>query len=204
MRKRNHPIISILLLIMMLFLILAAFLFLRLRGGTIIPDAKEDIIPSQEIIFFRQDDERWADEVLGSSAYTLKKSGCLVCCIASALSMSGTEQTPSTLNDQFTFQNVYDSEGNILWEKLRETGNYEADVYNYVAAELLTDILKNGNYPIVRVRMHGLGNFHYILVVKAENGKFYCMDPLKDGLTPLSKYGNRIYAIRCVSSLLAE
>lgn len=196
--KKNRPILSILLLIIIFILISVAFLFLRLRGSTIILDAKEDIMPNQEIIFFRQDDERWADEALGSSAYTLKKSGCLICCIASALSMSGIEQTPDTLNDQFTFQNVYDSEGNILWEKLRETGNYEADVYNYVTTELLTDILKNGNYPIVRVRMHGLGNFHYVLVVKAESGKFYCMDPLKDGLTPLSKYGNRIYAIRCV------
>lgn len=31
-----------------------------------------------------------------------------------------------------------------------------------------------------------------------ENGTFYCMDPLRDSLTPLSRYGNRVYAVRCV------
>ena len=88
-----------------------------------------------------------------------------------------------------------------MWEKLRSTGEYEADVFSEVTSELLMKCLKDGKYPIVRVRMYGLGNFHYVLIVKAEDGEFYCMDPLKDGLIPLSDYGNRVYAVRCVYPL---
>lgn len=127
------------------------------------------------------------------------KSGCLVSCIASAVTMLKEEKTPHTLNEEFTVHNVFDAEGNILWDALRSTGEYEVDVYKEATEELLVKCLKDGRYPIVRVRMYSLGHFHYVLIVKAENGEFYCMDPLEDELTKLSKYGNRIYAVRCVS-----
>ena len=112
--------------------------------------------------------------------------------------MMGEESTPRALNEEFAAQNVYDGEGNLLWERLRKTGKYEADVFAEVTEELLTECLKDGKYLIARVRTGGLFKFHYVLIVKAEDGMFYCMDPLKDGLTPLSQYGNRIYAVRCV------
>ena len=39
------------------------------------------------------------DDKLGSSSYTMRSSGCLVSCIAAALSMErSTEETPGTLN----------------------------------------------------------------------------------------------------------
>lgn len=50
--KKNRPILSILLLIIIFILISVAFLFLRLRGSTIILDAKEDIIPFQAVCVF--------------------------------------------------------------------------------------------------------------------------------------------------------
>ena len=105
---------------------------------------------------------------------------------------------PYILNEEFSRQQVFDGEGNILWEKLQSTGEYEADVFPEVTSGLLIECLKDGKCPIVRVRMNGLGNFHYVLIVKAENGTFYCMDPLRDSLTPLYWYGNRVYAIRYV------
>lgn len=176
----------------------AAFCVLRFRGSIVV-NAGEDVIPDKDVVFFRQDDERWAKETLGDSEYTMEKSGCLVCCIASVVSMMTEEEnTPYTLNEEFSGQQVFDGEGNLLWEKLRGTGKYEADVFGEVTSELLTECLKDGKYPIVRVRMNGLGNFHYVLIVMAQNGRFYCMDPLRDGLTPLSRYGNRVYAVRCV------
>lgn len=54
-------------------------------------------------------------------------------------------------------------------------------------------------FCIDRMMKNGLGNFHYMLIVKAENGEFYCMDSLEDELTELSRYGNRVYAVRCAS-----
>lgn len=175
----------------------AAFCVLCFRGSARI-HASEDVSPKGNVVFYRQDDESWAQETLGDSVYTMEKSGCLVCCIASAVSMMGEERTPGALNEEFTAQNVYDREGNLLWEELRKTGKYEADVFTKVSEEQLTECLKDGKYPIVRVRMRGLFDFHYVLIVKAQDGMFYCMDPLKDGLIPLRQYGNRIYAVRCV------
>ena len=171
---------------------------LRFRGSHAV-SVKEEIVPASEIVLYRQDDKRWADETLGGSRYTMEKSGCLVSCIAAVVTMTKEEKTPGILNEEFSAHNVFDAEGNILWDALRNMGEYEVDVFNEVTEELLIECLKDGRYPIVRVRMHGVGNFHYVLIVKAENGEFYCMDPLEDKLTKLSKYGNRIYAVRCVS-----
>lgn len=59
-------------------------------------------------------------------------------------------------------------------------------------------LLQDGIYPIVRVRMKGSGNFHFVLIVKSERGKFWCMDPMvqTDSLVSLEEFGNRIYAVR--------
>ena len=195
MKKRRIAVCMI--CVVCVALIGCGFVMLRFRGSHVV-SAKEEAVPASEIVLYRQDDERWADETLGDSSYTMGKSGCLVSCIASAVTMTKEKKTPGILNEEFSVHNVFDAEGNILWDVLRNTGEYEVDVFNGVSEESLTECLKDGRYPIVRVRMRGLGNFHYVLIVKAENGEFYCMDPLEDELTKLSKYGNRIYAVRCV------
>lgn len=196
-RKTGKRACSVIVLLAGILIIVLGFMLLRFRGSTVV-HAGEMISSNPKIVFYRQDDERWAAETMGDSAYTLAESGCLVSCIASAVTMMGNEKTPYALNEMFSGQNVFDAEGNLLWDNLRNTGEYEAEVFGSVTEELLTSLLKEGKYPIVRVRMYGLGNFHYVLIVKAEAGEYYCMDPLRDGLVPLSLYGNRVYAVRCV------
>lgn len=194
MKKRNVFLIIILAAV----LFLAAFGLLRIRNGhTVKPENSFSI--EDEVVRYRQDDERWADEKLGTSEYTMKSSGCLVTCISSALSMERAEEvTPGELNRQFSEADVYDTDGNLLWEQLRETGEYEADVCQDVSAEIIEDYLREGKYPIARVRMNGIGNYHYVLIVGADENSFLCMDPLRDEITPLSHYLNRVYALRCV------
>lgn len=187
-------------LIIVLFLLAAGFaaFSFRLRHSIRIY-ASRDIIPDNDIIYYRQDDPLWGNEKLGSSDYDLASSGCLLSCIAASLSMqSGMEETPYTLNIKFSQENVYDAEGNIQWDNLKKMEEYEVIVYEDISARLIDECLLDGKYPIVRVRMHGFGNFHYVLIVQAEDGKYKCMDPLCDGMTELADYGNRIYAIRCV------
>ncbi|MCH5263692.1 MAG: hypothetical protein J1F42_12320, partial [Lachnospiraceae bacterium] len=115
---------------------------------------------------------------------------------------TGETVTPERLNELFSSGGVYDREGNLQWENLRQLngGNtFDVEVYSAVSENILQDCLERGNFPIARVRMRGIGNFHYVLIVKLEDGKYLCMDPLEDELQPLSHYGNRVYAIRCVS-----
>lgn len=186
-----------LLLLMLLILSFILFCVIRFRGSKVVrPD--ENINITENIVFFRQDDSNWYSDKLGSSSYNMKSSGCLVSCIASALSMSGEDISAGNLNRRLSEQNVYDSEGNLLWNNLREIG-YEVEVFSEVSESILLQCLQQNQFPIVRVRVKGIGSFHYVLIVKAENQMFYCMDPLQDGLIPLSDYGNRVYAVRCVS-----
>lgn len=196
MNKSKFKIIFIILLVIIICLI--GFCVIRFRGGKVVHSDK-NITVTENVIFYRQDDSSWAADKLGTSKYDMKGSGCLITCIASALSMSGEKITPGQLNlscseDDF----VYDAEGNLLWDGLRESTGYDVRVYSEVSEDTLMQCLGEGIFPIARVRVNGFGNFHYVLIVKAENEMFYCMDPLKEGLIPLSQYGNRVYAIRAV------
>ena len=182
-------------------LIITGFLYVRLRNGTQIKAPREEEILSEtEPVLYRQDDERWGDDRLGDSRFTMRSSGCLVSSIASAVSMeSGMEETPGALNEKFSDRQVYDSEGNLQWEQLNALGEYRVDVYREVTSEVIDTCLSEGGYPIARVRMYALGNIHYVLIVGVQDGEYLCMDPLQDKLMKLSSYGNRVYALRCVS-----
>lgn len=192
----KHKTVRIFIILFFIFLVIAAvyfFLLLRFRGSVKVHPEK-DVTVTDHIILYRQDNNLWASDYLGDSSFTMEKSGCLVTCIASVLGI-----TPQILNEEFSKNNVYDSEGNLLWNQISNVNeNYKAEVYSEASEEILMDCLESGRFPIVRVRMHGFGNFHYVLIIKAEGGVFYCMDPLEDELTPLTAYGNRVYAVRCV------
>lgn len=190
---------GLVLCVLALILVAAAFPKLRFRGSVTV-HAGEEIEPGAEIAFFRQDDERWAQERLGDSDFTMKSSGCLVCCITSALVMGGKiQETPYEVNRRFSQQGVYDSQGNIVWDHLRRSEGCEVEIFGTGDEKLLSECLQKGKYPIVRVRVNGTGNFHYVLITGAHEGEFYCMDPMKDGERSLAEYGNRIYAVRLVS-----
>ncbi len=196
-KKRNQSFMIVLLLLFAG----AGFACLRLRGGVQVRAPKDrDILPDAEVVFYRQDDERWREDHLGDSDYTMGSSGCLVSCIASAVSMeSGREETPGILNAKLSEEKAYDGEGNLQWEPLSGLEEYQVDVYSEVSTDIIDACLLEGHYPVARVRMYILGNTHYVLIVGVKDGKYLCMDPLKDGLTELSYCGNRVYALRCVS-----
>lgn len=73
-----------------------------------------------------------------------------------------------------------------------------AEVFADVSSTEIEECLESGNYPIVRVRVKGVGSFHYVLIVGRRDGEYLCMDPLEDNVTKLSDYGNRVYAVRLV------
>lgn len=198
-RARKHRCLRYLLIgLFLLFGLAVAFRMVRFRNSTVV-HATQDFRPGAEAVLYRQDDARWAEDRLGSSTYTMKSSGCLVSCIASAVSMRDqSELTPAVLNQRFSEAQVYDAGGNIQWEPLRNLGEWDVDVYSAPSGAIIEECLAAGRYPIVRVRMHGYGNFHYVLIIGAEDGTFICMDPLQDELQDLAEYGNRVYAIRCV------
>ena len=201
MRNRKLKQVRFFILFLLLFLLVAVFVVvLRLRGSVTLKPGKLSQ-SAKEVTAYRQDDAAWADDLLGTSAYTMKSSGCLVSCIASAVSMeTGTAVTPGSLNAIFSEKGVYDSEGNIQWAALDALEGFTAEVYQELSQSDLDACLAAGQYPIVRVRMHGLGSFHYVLVVGVRDGVYLCMDPLENSLTKLSHYLDRVYAVRVVTN----
>lgn len=184
------------LLIVFILIAAAGLLFIRMRSGVRVKPAEGQI--AAEVISYRQDDPEWAKEYLGQSPYTMKSSGCLVTCIASAVSDSEDAVTPGELNALFSDNEVYDADGNLQWYKLAEIEGYSVKVYDRVSKDDIEQCLSDGHYPIVRVRMHGVGSYHYVLIVGADDGEYICMDPLEDDFTRLSAYGDTVYAVRCV------
>ncbi|MBQ8297222.1 MAG: hypothetical protein IJX77_05505 [Ruminococcus sp.] len=193
----SRTISSVLFLLVMAAIAAVGIVYLRSYSGTEVKPAVSTSAAA-DIVMYRQDDEKWASEKLGGSEYTMKSSGCLVSCIASALTMQGAEQTPGTLNRIFSENNVYDSEGNILWDKIDAFDFHFARVYDDVSSEDIDKCLSDGDYPIVKVRRNGNGSFHYVLIAGTENGEYVCMDPLEDELMLLSDYGDTVYSVRCV------
>ena len=196
MKQKNYTKIILLISAILLCLILL-FYFMRVHNGVKVSPSMEYPV-TEPVIMYRQDDEKWAKDTLGESSYHMKGSGCLVSCIAAAVSNEGETITPGELNALFSENGVYDKEGNIQWGKISEMEGYQVKVFNSPSNESIEQCLQNGNYPIVRIRIHGIGNYHYVLVVGTKQGDYICMDPLEDELTTLSSYGKRVYTVRCV------
>ena len=122
-------------------------------------------------------------------------SGCLVTCLCCAMSMQNIMQiTPKELNRLLSEQHGYDTESNLQWEILEKLTETEVIFDNADISALLYD----GIYPVVRVRMYGIGSFHYVLIVGSQDDTYVCIDPLQEEnvLVSLGNYGNRIYAVR--------
>ncbi len=194
-KLKSHLKLIVIFTIATLIVLSTAFVFLQLRNSvTIKPKYQEDIAFHPPL--YRQGDEKWSSLKLGNSSFTMKSSGCLTCCIASALSTED-EVTPLSLNKIFSENNVYDSQGNIQWQQVESLG-YKVYAPSAVSEEDVYAHLSQGHLPIVLIRVNGLGSFHYVLITGISEGDYICMDPLKKNFTKLSDYWNRVYSVRVV------
>lgn len=193
--KKRGIIISI--FIIGAFLAVYGLIFIRLHNSVKVKPMGQHML-TDKVIAYRQDEEAWAMDYLGNSSYTMKSSGCLVTCIAVAVSVNGETVTPGELNKLFSENAAYDSEGNIQWSRLEAIDGYNVSVFGSVSNADIEKCLSDNHYPIVRVRMSGIGNYHYVLIVGADESDYLCMDPLQDNITKLSDYWGRVYAVRCV------
>lgn len=193
--------------LVIIFLILAASLSLFLykkagNGGNkgIVLEIEETIEPPA-LTYYLQRDERWKDDRLGDSSFTMGSSGCLVTCLASIFNLYGREVTPGELNESFGKAGVYNSSGDVIWGKI--TAAYpevNAVVPQEVEPEKLAEALKNGQYPLVKVKYLGKGYWHWVLLVGSDERGYLCMDPLYDKkkARPLNDHGGKVYSYRLV------
>ena len=168
------------------------------RNGIVVKSSS-DFPVNENIVAYRQDNDEWKSDKIGNSKYSMESSGCVITCIATAISDSRLAMNPGELNRFLSDHNVFDDEGNLQWGKIDEIDGLSADVYQEKSSDIIDGCLSTGHYPIIKIHRNTLFSYHhYVLVIGAEDGEYICMDPLQDKLTKLSDYNNKIYAIRCV------
>lgn len=119
----------------------------RVAAPAVVETAQENA--AEQVVFFRQKDDRWKSDALGDSIYHMADSGCLTCCVAAALQMQqiSVDGLPENadageVNQFFSEHGVYDSAGNLLWEMLEQTAG--VSVRKQDAAELQDGELDRG------------------------------------------------------------
>jgi hypothetical protein len=157
-------------------------------------------IAAASVPYYLQNDARWRAETMGDSSYRLGGSGCLVACLASALSTLGVDTDPGRLNEAFSESGVYTPAGEVIWTRIEAAIPGVSYQYKRIfgTGALETD-LAEGRFPLVRVRYLGSGAPHWVLVIGAGDGEFLVMDPLDTARapSPLSRHG-KVYAYRAL------
>ncbi|MBQ8687402.1 MAG: hypothetical protein IJ512_02485 [Ruminococcus sp.] len=208
MKKRTRILLPLLLIALIFAGLLGGYVYIK-RGGVKI-ESTIDCVPDSAVHYY-QKDALWKDAPLGDSVYHMGDSGCLTTCLAALIHMQEIEVegietaiTPGTLNQFFSENQVYDSEGNLQWDVLEDVLHTEivgGDAAEFENGELET-LLTRAVYPIVCVRMPESGNYHFVLLIGSENGTYWCMDPLnkKEEPVSLSEFNDRIYSVRYINN----
>lgn len=208
-RKRSELIAGFLILAMVMIavLVVIGILFTKHQDKSGMVLLPEYSIPSAEHVSFMQKDPEWAKDKLGSSGDTMASSGCLVTALASGLDMQAKAKgidfyiTPKSLNQVLTASGAYTDGGAVIWDKLK-TALPQTDVIvaENTSREVISDLLEQGKFPVVKVRVGGNGAYHWVLLTGAENGHYICMDPLSESGKPVSleAFGDRVYSMRAV------
>lgn len=203
---KNKKKIFVLIIIVIAFIVsglTAVYLYINRYAEKIIPSAE---ITADNAVAFYQKDDLWKNDPLGDSEYHMGDSGCLTTCIASGLLMQNIsvdeipDITPGTLNEFFSNNNVYDSEGNLQWDAAGSALNviFVKKETSEISQTELENLIERNVYPIVCVKMPSSGNYHFVLLVGSDEHSFLCMDPLnKDkSIVSMDKFSDTIYSVR--------
>ena len=123
---------------------------------------------------WNQGDERWGQISLGGSAYTMKRSGCLVTSITKLIIQAElkdeNEFTPKTLVTWLNKNGGFTGSGNLYWAKPAEY----VDGFSY-AGELVKSGTYNSNEYDDQVIEWILSGYHIVLNVK-DRGHWVAVD----------------------------
>ena len=64
----------------------------------------------------------------------------------------------------------------------------------------IDQLLADGIFPVVKVRMGGVGAWHWVLLTGTDENGYVCMDPMGEAEVPvsLSEFQDRVYSVRAV------
>jgi len=189
------------LLIIGIFLALyvAKVFYIRTYGLQLKPSRDHEII---NVRYYLQNDPEWGGDSIGASDRKIGGAGCLISCVASAITDLGLPVTPREVNLRLTEVDGYQGV-ELIWHKINEA--FPEISYKYsrtFSSAMIEDDLKSGLLPIVKVNLNGVGVNHWLLIIGASNDDFMAYDPLNSSLEPvkLSKHGN-VYSYRALNKI---
>lgn len=152
--------------------------------------------------YYRQNDPKWQDVEIGTSKRKMGSTGCLISCVATAISHLRAPITPEELNKMLTQVNGF-QEADLIWYKINEV--FPDIDYKYsriFSSKIIEKDLEKGLLPIVNVKYNKTGVTHWVLIVGAEKGDFIICDPLGDGNSTrlLSDHG-KVFAYRVIEKV---
>lgn len=158
---------------------------------------------NSEITNWRQYDEAWANQALGSGGETIGSAGCLITSMSYLIAKSGTKLAISDLNPSTFEKNAQFSGSALVWDfsgiapnfKTAD-GNAEHPINASNMVEKITEALNtpiNGHQQHLVIYLNYTGT-HWVAVDHVENGVIYILDPsssTKEGLVPLDSNVSR-------------
>ena len=158
-------------------------------------------IPIADINYYYQRNPIWTNDIIGKSNSTIGAEGCLLTCVSiSAEKITGKNTTPKDFNTAMTKVDGFDEKAILLWEKVGQA--VESLCYQIkesFSVKTIEDDLKGGYFPLVKVKLGGIGPTHWVMIIGSKDGEFMIHDPLSNKQTalPLSTHG-KIYAYRII------
>ena len=155
-------------------------------------------ITAKEVNFYRQQDLEWGEEKMWNTQLTLGWYGCLLSVIATSLCDLGYETNPKDLNNIFSKNDIYNDNWEIIWYKITSVvPNVDYEYKRLFFSKTIEDDLENGRLPMIKVKYHKRGVFHWVLIVWAEEDDFLIVDPMNSEpeLMKLWEHG-KVYAYR--------
>lgn len=200
-KKRLFNIFLIVLLVMIIaalpFIVYAGRVYyIKVVGLELVP-SKDYPVDIKE--YYRQKDPLWKDDKIGYTQRRMENTGCLICCVSTAISYLNVPITPKELNSKLTENNGYQG-ADLIWYKINEILP-EVD-YRYSRifdSKTIEKDLDRGLLPVVNVRYYKTGVTHWVLIVGAKDGEFLICDPMGDGHSTmlLSEHG-KVLAYRVI------
>ncbi len=153
---------------------------------------------------YLQNDPRWKDDKMGGSQETLGEAGCFVACVSMALAHHGIDLTPKRLNELLKTNDGYTKQGWVRWYTVSKITNQQIRFYapSQPSSAVIDAALKSGAPILAKILLYNVMP-HWVLIVGKEGQDYLVKDPLGDGksLDKLSKFKNKIYAIRVVNKM---
>jgi len=177
-----------------LFVYAARVYYIRSYGLNLRPAGEHEVV---DVMYYLQNDPEWGGDFIGGSNMKMGSAGCLIACVANAITDLGVPVTPGEVNQKLTVINGY-QDADLIWYKINEV--FPQIDYTYArifsSARIERD-LESGLLPIVNVRINRTGGTHWLLIVGGKDGDFLAYDPLNASLEPisLSTHGN-VYSYR--------